>query len=315
LDYVSVELKRGRNRNELTDFRYDAVLGLSNLAPQNCEVERLDWNQLDSMDALGTVLESAGSRAIYVRAIANLRVMSSWQGLSYAKADRAARTSDLVARLDASSDGAIAPDLLWEVAAAHGRQARVGWSEAGPEFFDVLFERPGFSMSSEPVTNVGDTAWGAWANSPFRGEQNSQLLSRLRSYLAERVPEQMIPCDFVVLDGLPTTTGGKVDRRALASVAAGTRDSGAAFVAPRNEVEIAIAAIWQQVLGISRVGIHGNFFAVGGHSLLATQVASRLRTRFGVDFQLRELFEHPTISEIASALGTRMAYSHTESGE
>jgi acyl carrier protein len=113
----------------------------------------------------------------------------------------------------------------------------------------------------------------------------------------------MIPSAFVVLDALPLTPSGKIDRRALPAPEQG-RDAMEDLVMPRTPVEEAIADIWMGVLKLERVGVHDNFFALGGHSLLATQVVARLRAAFGLELPLRALFESPTVSGLAERIET-----------
>jgi hypothetical protein len=125
------------------------------------------------------------------------------------------------------------------------------------------------------------------------------LWPRLREHLAGRLPAYMVPGQWLRLDALPLTPNGKLDRRALpAPQAAGAAD----FEAPHAGVESLIASIWQDVLGVSRVGRLDDFFALGGHSLLATQVASRLRDALAVEVPLRTLFEASVLSALAQAL-------------
>ena len=123
--------------------------------------------------------------------------------------------------------------------------------------------------------------------------------SELRRHLAEKLPEQMIPSVFVQLKELPLTPNGKVDRRALPEPDASRPEQDGAYVAPRTAVEEALCDVWQQVLGLERVGINDKFFELGGHSLLATQVVSRIRLQLEVEIPLRSLFELSTIAELA----------------
>jgi amino acid adenylation domain-containing protein len=121
----------------------------------------------------------------------------------------------------------------------------------------------------------------------------------LRRELKEKVPSFMIPSAFVVLDALPLTTNGKIDRKALPAPDHARPDLAGTFVAPRTPIEEMIAAIWAQVLKLEKVGIHDNFFSLGGHSLLATQVAHRVRDTFNVALPLRLFFETATVAELA----------------
>ncbi|MFZ5515900.1 MAG: non-ribosomal peptide synthetase [Candidatus Zhuqueibacterota bacterium] len=123
-----------------------------------------------------------------------------------------------------------------------------------------------------------------------------------RNYLREKLPEYMIPTIFIILDELPRTPIGKIDRRALPAPDADRAQLQSYYVAPRTAVEERIAAIWAEALTVEKVGIHDNFFDLGGHSLMATQIISRLRHEFQVDFPLRRLFETPTVANLAMAI-------------
>ncbi len=126
--------------------------------------------------------------------------------------------------------------------------------------------------------------------------------SELRRFLKEQLLDYMVPTAFVFLDTLPLTPNGKIDRRALPAPDTSHFISDNNFVAPRNSTEEILAAIWAQVLGLERVGIHDNFFELGGHSLLATQVISRVRQALGVEMPIQLLFETPTIADLATAI-------------
>jgi amino acid adenylation domain-containing protein len=127
-------------------------------------------------------------------------------------------------------------------------------------------------------------------------------IAELRAALRSRLPEFMVPSAWVVVDALPLTPSGKVDRAALPSTGGTGLDPLAEYVAPRTDVERTLAEIWSSVLGIERVGVHDSFFDVGGHSLLGTQLVARVRTELQVDLPLRALFEGPTVAQLGAAL-------------
>ncbi|MDY7077386.1 MAG: amino acid adenylation domain-containing protein [Chloroflexota bacterium] len=133
------------------------------------------------------------------------------------------------------------------------------------------------------------------------GEQ-SPGVTALRGFLKGRLPEYMIPSAFVILESLPLTPSGKVDRRALPAPDGARPELEAVYVAPRTPMEELLANIWAQVLGIERVGVYDNFFELGGHSLLATQLISRLHEAFRVELPLRDLFESPTVAALAECV-------------
>ncbi|HYO14327.1 MAG TPA: amino acid adenylation domain-containing protein, partial [Thermoanaerobaculia bacterium] len=119
----------------------------------------------------------------------------------------------------------------------------------------------------------------------------------LRAYLAGRLPEPMVPSEIGVLEALPLSPTGKLDRRALAALELAPV-AAAGYVPPRNPVEEELAAIWSELLGVERVGVQDDFFVLGGHSLLATQLASRIRRQLGVDLSLPRLFELRTLGDL-----------------
>ncbi|MDC0708183.1 amino acid adenylation domain-containing protein [Stigmatella sp. ncwal1] len=128
-------------------------------------------------------------------------------------------------------------------------------------------------------------------------------VGEVREYLEKRLPEYMVPSLLVAVEKLPLTGNGKVDRKALlAQVSEQAAGVGSNYEAPRDETEQKLAELWEELLGLNRVGIHDDFFEAGGHSLLATQLGSRIREQFGVDLALRQLFENTTIAELAGLI-------------
>jgi amino acid adenylation domain-containing protein len=133
------------------------------------------------------------------------------------------------------------------------------------------------------------------------------LIEQLRAALSEQLPKYMVPAAFVVLESLPLTATGKLDRKALPEPQESL--SGPGYAAPEGATEQLLAQIWCSLLKRDRVGRHDNFFELGGHSLLATQLASRTRARFLVDLPIRELFDKRTLQEQALAID-----GHREAG-
>ncbi|WP_143665057.1 non-ribosomal peptide synthetase, partial [Streptomyces cacaoi] len=118
----------------------------------------------------------------------------------------------------------------------------------------------------------------------------------VRVEVADVLPEYMVPSAFVVLDALPLTANGKVDRRALPEPEVG---AGAEYVAPRTEAERLLCGIWAEVLGVERVGVHDDFFALGGDSISSLKAVSRIRVQLGADMSPRALFDAPTVAGLA----------------
>jgi amino acid adenylation domain-containing protein len=126
----------------------------------------------------------------------------------------------------------------------------------------------------------------------------------LRRFLKQKLPDYMMPYAFVMLDTLPLTTNGKVDRRALPAPEMARPELSQTFVAPKSPIEEMLALMWADVLGVEQVGIHDNFFELGGHSLLATQLIGRVREAFSIELPLRDLFESPTVAGLSEVIET-----------
>ncbi|HWN44376.1 MAG TPA: amino acid adenylation domain-containing protein, partial [Thermoanaerobaculia bacterium] len=131
--------------------------------------------------------------------------------------------------------------------------------------------------------------------------QGTVTTGELRAAVRERLPDYMVPSAFHFLEALPLTPSGKIDRRGLPDLDT-TAGEEAGSVPPRTPLEEEIAAIWRQVMGVERVGVHDNFFDLGGHSLLAVRLLARIRRQLGRDLPLASLFAGPTIAHLAAAI-------------
>ncbi len=133
------------------------------------------------------------------------------------------------------------------------------------------------------------------------GLEGSELAGALRAHISAHLPEYMVPSAFVRLAALPLTVNGKLDRKALAAPD-DEAYARAAYEPPQGEIEITLAQIWAELLGVERVGRHDDFFALGGHSLLAVQLIERLRRR-SLGVEVRTLFARPVLADQAASLG------------
>ncbi|OLU26324.1 non-ribosomal peptide synthetase [Pseudomonas sp. PA15(2017)] len=137
---------------------------------------------------------------------------------------------------------------------------------------------------------------------PHEALEVAQLRSQLKATLASVLPGYMIPAHWLVLDRLPLTPNGKLDRKVLPAVDASQMQ--AAYVAPQSELEQQVAAIWQKVLTVERIGLNDHFFELGGHSLLAVNVVSRIALELGLTLTPQLLFQHPVLSDFVARLHT-----------
>jgi amino acid adenylation domain-containing protein len=127
-------------------------------------------------------------------------------------------------------------------------------------------------------------------------------IAEIRDALRQRLPDYMVPSIFMILEQMPLTPNGKIDRQRLPAPPSARNALEETYTPPRNQVEKTLAQIWAEVLDLDRVGVDDNFFSIGGHSLLATRAMSRIHSSFQIDLPLRRLFELPTIAELAEAI-------------
>ncbi|HEV2361544.1 MAG TPA: condensation domain-containing protein, partial [Acidimicrobiales bacterium] len=208
--------------------------------------------------------------------------------------DRLYRTGDL-ARLRA--DGSI------EFVGRTDHQVKIRGFRIEPgEIEAVLGEHPavGSAVVVADESGTGDVRLVAYVAA---SEGTATTSAELRDHLALRLPEHMIPAVFVILAELPLTPNGKVDRQALPAPEA-TRNhmAGVAYVAPRSETELTLAAFWSELLGVQEPGVDDDFFLLGGHSLLATRLLTMVGERLGIELPLRAAFDSPTIAGLASVV-------------
>ncbi|MBT8390660.1 MAG: amino acid adenylation domain-containing protein [Ignavibacteriaceae bacterium] len=130
-------------------------------------------------------------------------------------------------------------------------------------------------------------------------------LGDLREFLKEKLPEYMIPSLFVTMDKFPLTPNAKIDRKALPEPDTSKLETESKYIAPRDELELQLAAIWQKALGVKNIGINDNFFELGGHSLLAAKLFSQIEKKIGKNLPLATLFLAPTIGQIAEILRSK----------
>jgi amino acid adenylation domain-containing protein len=130
----------------------------------------------------------------------------------------------------------------------------------------------------------------------------SSIVTELRAFLADRLPDYMLPSAFVLLDALPLTPIGKLDRGALPAPQPERAAAEGTFSAPRDLLELQLAQIWEEVLGVHPIGVRDDFFALGGHSLLAVRLMARIAQRLGRRLPLSSLFEGSTVEQLAAVL-------------
>ena len=301
---VEVLLKRGRGVNELTKFRYDVIL---HIGPENPSIDdpvTVDWDEFGStLEGLRAGVAAERGHCFCVDAIPNRRLSADHAARSTAAVlDPGTTVAAMRRQHAAASPVGVEPDDVVAVGESLGFEVEV-FSGVGnrPETFRAMFRRrtgTATRLKSLPTDAVsGLQAWHHYCNNPLRGIFLRTIVPRIRSFLAGRLPDPFIPAQYVLLDRLPKTSSGKVDRSRLPAPDRARPDLGVDYVAPSIEIERKLASIWCEVLGLERVGVHDNFFELGGDSILGIQIVARARTA-GLELSPKHLFEHQTIAEL-----------------
>ncbi|MFM8332784.1 MAG: amino acid adenylation domain-containing protein, partial [Candidatus Methylumidiphilus sp.] len=300
---LDIRLKRAEAHNELSRYRYDVVLRKGPVAGLPlADLPVLDWAEVDGLDGLAERL-AAGRQSLRLAAVPNRRVRQE------AAAQRAlahvAELAEAVAVLDALAVGIPDPEAFCALGERLGYWVGVTWSAHVDDALEIVFvptERADAALPLglyRPGPHAGQPLT-AFSNNPTAARGTGALIASLRDYLRERLPDYMVPTALVVLEKMPLTPSGKLDRAALPAPDMNLSGQGKP---PRTPQEQMLCDLFAETLGLAQVGIDEDFFDLGGHSLLATRLIGRIRASLGVELSLRSLFETPTVEGLATQLG------------
>ena len=304
ITHVQIRLERGREQNEMNKYRYSVLLHIE-AKPASVIATTVKSGADISAQEIETYLRDQEPESICFSGLVNERVAND-VGLVelLSQPESKQNVQQLRQKLESKAVNGIDPERLYELSSALGYSLELCWSAQGRgELMDGVFVRSelaeeGIVLTPLTQKSVVASNWNNYGTNPLSFEVGKQLVPDLREYLESRLPEYMVPSGLMVLSQLPLTPNGKVDRKAL-PVPDVTSSVSTEYVAPETETQKALAEIWQEVLGIEKVGIHDNFFFdLGGHSLKATQVISRIRQAFDIECPLNKIFESSTVESI-----------------
>jgi len=319
ISHVQVQIKRGWHRNELSCYRYDVMLEIDCSAgiSQQAQPSWLKWDQQRlSLSALRELLRETTPHMLGVVDVPNNRLQSDYNATTLLSSSECPQTvGSLRQALAVYKGSGVEPESLWAMGDELGYEVCIGWLGSGANgCYDVLLRRrtasPGdVLLDFSPRETSPRKPWSEYANAPLQRELTEGLLPALKVYLRKRLPAYMMPAAIVRLDHLPLTPNGKLDRRALPSPGQARPELAESFVAPQSTIEKTVAGIWQEALGVEKVGLYNNFFDLGGHSLLLVQVHTKLRQTFDTRLSIIDLFSLPTVHALAKSLSIELGKS------
>jgi hypothetical protein len=264
-----------------------------------------DWRPDLSPPKVRALLETGEEQEVCLRGVPNPRVTPAAAAAALLR-DPAPDATVEQARAELprpATGGGIDPDAWWALEAA-GFQVEISWA-AGTEDgrYDVAVRNSVDVLGKVKWPNNAASAadFADLARDPMCAAPLVDAVPVLKDHLRSILPDYMLPGAFVLVDQIPLTPNGKIDRTALQARQHSVED-GRDYVTPVTATEKVLTGILAQVLHRERVGVTDNFFEVGGHSLLATQVVSRVRQEFQLDVSLRLLFEAPTAEALAKRI-------------
>jgi hypothetical protein len=311
LAVVSCNLKRGRAANELVKFRYDVVLRRQSTQQEADKKrtpvtpQRISAPTGDAMQALRGALQE-NPAALVVAGLPNARVAGDLFVLDECRAaKRDVGVPELRAESSARASAALDPEDVFSLSTDYEIEVRPRPDHPG--LFDASFARKDIgglaAVARDPRPSSSPDAEVVRRFAVPQAKASAKLDGELRAHLREKVPDFMVPSAIVILERLPLTPNGKIDRNALPAPQTKSQRTAATVTRPVNDLETAIAAVFEQLLGQSPIGTDDNFFDIGANSLLMVQANSKLRAAVGRKLSLVDMFQYPTVKSLAAFMG------------
>lgn len=303
---VHALLKAGRAGHELTRYRYDVVLEVGEKsAPAWDGAGWVTWSWASPADGLAALAQmlSAGPAQLGVERIPNARTLGDAKVLEWLDHQPDSWTAAQLREQLAAIDAGVEPEDLAALARERGYTVEWSWLRSDAEGrFDAWFVRGDGAGIEVAFPDAADltSAWSTFANHPARDSVNRHLTLELRDHLARQLPDYMVPASLVLMERLPLTAHGKLDRQALPLPQDEEANPGRVYVAPGSALENALAEIWADLLRLDQVGIHDNFFELGGDSILGIRLIARAGEA-GIRLTVQDLYRYQTIAELAVA--------------
>lgn len=311
---VEIYLKREKTNNEMTKYRYDVVLHKQGGHKDNKDAVNpiwFDWQTENCrLSDVRDRLSKEQNFAIGWRGIPNAQLVRDekichW----YRDLEDCATVGELRNWLDLHTNTGVIPGDFHDLAVEIGCEVIITYSADGnPSCFDVCFYTALEGLEKRrcpiimPLVTTNSSDRSNYYLNPLKGRFAKALIDELKERASKQLPEYMRPGAYILLDRLPITSNGKLDRRSLPLPTRSRAIARKSFAEPQTSTQNRLCLLWSQVLGLDHLGITDNFFQLGGHSLLATKLVSRIREQFNIALPLRAIFEHPTVIELAEEI-------------
>ncbi|MCE5169787.1 amino acid adenylation domain-containing protein [Paenibacillus profundus] len=311
---VEVLYKKGAFHNEMSKFRFDSVLHIGEKAVWEPEAS-YDWSPgVETLLNGGELCRQHPQACFLIKGIPNSRVVEEWSFLRWCRqANPKDKIADYRKRSQQGGDSpkGIEPEAMVQWG-GHSHNVEMLLSEAVHEgCLDVIFTPNIGGDKIVPFPNMDAKKAGQQLSSvPLQQEVENKLVAIIRDEIQKRLPDYMIPAQFVVLEQFPLTANGKIERGKLRELKPNRSWAGQTpehDQLPHTVTEKALQDMWLSLLDVDQVGMEDHFFEIGGHSLLISQMMFQIKKQFQVHIPLMQLMLEPTIKSIARQIDRSMA--------
>jgi amino acid adenylation domain-containing protein len=317
IHHVEALHKRGKSHNEMTRFRFDAVLyiGSRNRNPEGLPPLKPQWHDWQeqglSLTDISRKLQSEKPLLLGVANIPNSRVIKDIYTVQWLiGADPPLTAGDFRQQLAGEECGGVDPEAFWKLGSDLSYDVKVICSNSHSlnHFHAAFFkkENPGKTLQTlitvPEETQADSAALDSYVNNPREANYTQKLVPVLRRFMEQKLPDYMIPAEIFVLEAFPLNSSGKVDFNLLPDSDGSRPELESAYIAPKSRLEQTIANAIKDILQLDRVGINDNFFELGFDSLLIIRLHNKIQKRVNTRISLVDIFQFPTIRMLAGHL-------------
>lgn len=314
ISHMEVMPKRGRSINELTRFRYDAILHVGADSLAEIHPDWMEWEKDGfTLEKIRDILAGNSQEILAIAQIPNARLTETVDAVELLHhGDSIQNAKELREIIQASSNKGIHPEDIWKIGEEFPYTVEITWAGSDDTgSYDAVFRRRNFEGIETERAVIAPYSAGkrtsqplsAFANNPLHDTLVSKLAPELRSYIREHLPEYMVPSAIVVLPALPLTPNGKVDRKALPKPDLAEEETNvASYAPPQDPLEMQLQLVFERFLNRRPIGIDVSFFELGGDSLQALKLIVEIERITKRKISLGILYESSTIEGLAKIL-------------